>query len=102
MNQFVKSHADVNLYSFVKCSEVAALGLLELNGLEKRLEVSRTEALVVPPLDNLDEESGPVLERFGEDLKQIALLVVIDQQVQLFDMIQVLLNRGALLLQTLA
>jgi hypothetical protein len=42
-------------------SQVAAPGLLSLDGLEKRLEVSLAEALRPVPLDQLEEHGGPAI-----------------------------------------
>lgn len=57
---------------------------------------------MVASLNDLDEESRPVLERLCKQLQQIALLVVVNQNAQLLDVVQVLLNRRAEALQTLA
>lgn len=37
---------------------------------------------MVVSLDNLQEQGGPVLHGFGEDLKEIALVVKVDQDFQ--------------------
>lgn len=37
---------------------------------------------MVVPLDNLQEQCGPVLHGFGEDLKEVALVVKINQDFQ--------------------
>ena len=49
-------------------SQVPAPGLLPLDRLEKRLEVSLAEPLRAVPLDQLEEHGRPVLDRLGEDL----------------------------------
>ena len=87
MNLTLARHHYLFFAIIVCSSEVAALGLLQLDGLEKRLEVSSTEAIVVAPLNDLDEEGRPVLERLGENLQQIALLIMVDQDVQLLDVV---------------
>ena len=38
---------------------------------------------MVVPLDRLQEQSRPVLHYLGEDLKQVALVIIVDQNVQL-------------------
>ena len=38
---------------------------------------------MVVPLDDLQEHSGPVLHGFGEDLQQVAIVVVVNQDLQL-------------------
>lgn len=83
----------------VSTSEVATLGLLQFDGLEQRLEVSGTEALMVASLNDFDEERGSVLERLREDLQEVALLVIVNQNVELPDVLEVLLNLRAHLLQ---
>ena len=59
-------------------SEVASPSLLDFNRLEETLEVACTEALVVVSLDDLEEKSWSVLNRLGEDLKEVALVVVVN------------------------
>src|SRR5579863_2560804 len=63
--------------------QVAAPGLLPLDGLEQRLEVPLAEALRPVPLDQLEEHRGPVLDRLGEDLQQVPVLVPVRQDAQL-------------------
>ncbi|KPC69522.1 hypothetical protein ADL26_18170, partial [Thermoactinomyces vulgaris] len=67
----------------VRPLEVAALGLLALDGLEQRLEVADAEAERAVPLDELEEDRGPVAEGLGEDLQQVAVLVPVHQDLQL-------------------
>src|SRR5881409_2971863 len=55
--------------------EVAAERLLALDRLEERLEVPLAEAARPMPLDHLEEERRPVLERAREDLQEVALVV---------------------------
>ena len=73
-------------------SEVASLGLLLFIGHEKTLEVSSSEAIVVLPLDHFEEESWSVLHGFGEDLQEIALLVIVHQNLVLLKEIDILGN----------
>ena len=49
--------------------EVAAPGLLDLDGLEQCLEVADAEATTAVALDDLEEERRPILDGSGEDLK---------------------------------
>src|SRR3989454_2446966 len=65
--------------------EVAALGLLAFDGLEQRLEVAHAEAARPVPLDDLEEEGGPILHGPGEDLEEVALLVAIGLDAQLLE-----------------
>ena len=39
--------------------------------------------LVVVPLDDLQEHSGPVLQGLGEDLQQVAIVIIVNQDLQL-------------------
>ena len=48
--------------------QVAATILLEFEGFEEGLEVSLAEALTSLAGDDLEEESGAVLQRLGEEL----------------------------------
>jgi len=59
--------------------EVAALRLVALYCLEQRLEVSNPEPARTVTLDHFIKNGGSVLHRFGEDLQQISLVVLIHQ-----------------------
>src|SRR6266699_2458916 len=63
-------------------SEVAAAGLLALDGLEQGLEVALAEPLRAVPLDQLEEHRRPVLHGPGEDLEQVAVLVAVGEYAQ--------------------
>src|SRR4029079_18494662 len=52
-------------------------GLFDLDRLEQRLEVADPEPARAMALDDLEEECRPVLDRAGEDLEEVALLVSI-------------------------
>ena len=73
-------------------SEVTALLLLSLDGFEERLKVACTEPLMVPALDDLEEQRRSVLERLGEDLQQVALVVVVDEDLLALQDVDVLLH----------
>lgn len=73
---------------------VAAELLLTLDGLEKGLEVSGTETLETTTLDDLNEDSGTILNGLGEDLEQVSTLIEVNKDIQLLDNIQILLNLG--------
>ena len=87
---------------YTLCSEVATEGLLSLDCLEERLEVTSSEALVVSSLDDLEEKCRAILERLGEDLEQVALLVVVDENLLPLEHINVLLNLQVDLTKSLA
>src|SRR5271157_4656932 len=63
--------------------------LLALDGFEQGLEVSLAKALRSAPLNDLEEESRPVLDRLGENLEQIALIIAINQDTQFGQFAQV-------------
>lgn len=80
-------------------SKVSSLALVDFDGLEEGLEVTCSKALVVPSLDDFNEEGWSVLERLGEDLQQISLLIVVHQDVQLLNDIKVLCDLGSAFLE---
>ena len=84
-----------SLFSFVVVQysdKVAARGLVSLNRFEERFEVASSESVVVPALDHLKEKRGAILQRFREDLQEIALVIVIDENSLALDRIKVLLH----------
>ena len=83
-------------------SEVSSLLLFGLDCLEERLEVTSTEALMVSTLDDLEEESWSVFERLGEDLEQVALVVVVDEDLLPLQDVDVLLHLDRDVLETRA
>src|ERR671927_175813 len=68
-------------------SEVAAPFLLALDRLEECLEVALAETERAVPLDELEEDGGPVAGRLGEDLQQVAVLVAVDQDAALLQLL---------------
>lgn len=73
--------------------------MLSLNGLEQALEVTSSKALKVIPLNNLNKDGRAVHEGLGEDLQQIAALIVVDEDAEALDRVQVLLELPAALLR---
>src|SRR5688500_14566857 len=65
--------------------EVAPASLLDLDRLEERLEVTHAEAAGAVALDDLEEEGRPILDRAGEDLQEIALLVPVGFDAELLE-----------------
>src|SRR5262245_63397256 len=65
--------------------EVSSAGLFDLDRLEQRLEVADTEAARTVPLDDLEEERRAVLDRAGEDLEEVALLVAVGLDPELLE-----------------
>src|SRR6478609_8648156 len=81
------SAVDGSLVAPAAGSEVAALVLLALDGLEERLEVALAEAERAVPLDELEEDRRAVAERLGEDLQQVAVLVAVDEDLALLQLL---------------
>ena len=84
-----------SLFSFVVVQysdKVAARGLVSLNRFEERFEVASSKSIVVSALDHLKEKRGAVLERFGEDLQEVTLVIVIDENPLTLDRVEVLLH----------
>ena len=67
--------------------------LLALDGLEEGLEVPLAEAPGPPALDDLEEERRPVLDRLGEDLEQVPLVVAIDEDMKELAELGILVDR---------
>jgi hypothetical protein len=57
----------------------SAEALLVLDGLKQRLEIAFAKTLGTPALDNLKKYRGAVHNRLGEQLKQITVLVAVNQ-----------------------
>src|SRR5690606_13537051 len=74
--------------------KASPLRLLPFDRLEQRLEVAGAKALGALALDDLVEQRRPVLDRLGEDLQQVALVVAVDQDAQLRQRRQVLVDRA--------
>src|SRR5437870_4276456 len=55
--------------------EVASPRLFQLQRFKERLEVALPEGLASPPADDLKEQGRAVLQRLGEQLQQIAVVV---------------------------
>src|SRR4051794_40852284 len=70
-----------------RASEVAAPRLLPLDRLEEGLEVAGAEALRALPLDDLEEHGRTVADVLGEQLEQVAVLVLVDEDTQLLQLV---------------
>src|SRR5436309_9217604 len=68
-------------------SEVAAAGLLPLDGLEERLEVASAEPLGAFALNHLEEDGGAIGHRLAEDLQQVTVLVLVDEDAELLQLV---------------
>ena len=65
--------------------------LLALESLEERPQLPSPKPRE-PALDQLEEQRGPVAERLGEDLEQIALVVAVDEDAEPAEVREVLLD----------
>ena len=64
-------------------SKVAALPLLLFDRDEKRFEVAFAERHAPAPLDDFEKDRRAVLQRFGENLQHVSLVVFVDQDAQI-------------------
>ena len=72
--------------------EISSQVLLKFDGLENGFEIARSKSSVIDLLDNFNEQSWPILTRFGEDLEQISIIIKIHQDLVLLDQVHVLLD----------
>jgi len=77
-------------------------GLLSFDGFEKSFEVSSTKTIVVTSLDDLHEEGRSIFKRQSKELKEVTLVVVVDQDLQLLDSVNIFGDLGASLGESLA
>ena len=75
-----------------RTSQISSRGLIQLNTLEQSFEVAGPETLMVISLDDLEEDSWPILHRLREDLQEIAIVIIINQNLQFLQFCQVLFN----------
>src|SRR4051794_790522 len=75
----VEARSSLTRRDELRASEVAAPPLLALDRLEQRLEVAGSEPLGALPLDHFEEDRGPVAHVLGEQLKEIPVLVLVDE-----------------------
>jgi len=57
---------------------------------------------MVSPLDDFQEKSGTILERLGEDLQKISLVIVVDKDLLALEHVDVLLDLHVLASETSA
>src|SRR5262245_16035746 len=79
--------------------QISARRLLALDRFEQRLEVPFAEAARALPLDDLVEERRPILDGLGEDLKEIAVGVAVDEDSQLLKLVDRLVDPADAALQ---
>src|SRR5882757_4511492 len=72
--------------------QIASPVLLFLERLEERFEIALTETLGAFALNDLEKERRSILNRLGEDLEQITLVVAIDQNAESLQRLQVFVD----------
>ena len=72
--------------------QISSGRLVQLDTFKQRLEVPGPESLVVVALNDLDEHRRTILERTGEDLQKIAIVIIINQNLQFLQQCQVFLD----------
>merc|ERR1719384_1180422 len=72
--------------------QISSCSLIQFNTLEKSFEIASPETLMVVSLNDLKEDSWPILHGLGEDLQKIAIVIIINQNLQFLQLCQVLLN----------
>src|SRR5690606_13003799 len=74
-------------------SQIPSALLLEFQGLEEGLEIALAEGLAAPPRDDFEEQGRAVLEGFGEELEEVALVIGIDEDAEVADALVVFAHR---------
>lgn len=77
---------------FWNFNQVSSLCLLLLDRDKQALEVASSKSFVVSSLYDLEEQCWPVLYWFREDLKEIALIVIVDKDFVFLEDIDVFTN----------
>ena len=72
--------------------QISARSLIQFNTLEKSFEVASPETLMVVSLNDLEEDSWPILHGLREDLQKVPVVIIINQNLQFLQLCQVLLN----------
>jgi hypothetical protein len=62
-----------------KFLQISSQLLLSFNGFKQCLEIAGTKGFCPFALNDLEEQSGPVFNRFGEDLQQVAFIIPVNQ-----------------------
>ena len=72
--------------------QVPSRGLIQLYTLEQSFEVSSSKALMIVSLDDFNEDCWTILERFGEDLEKVPIIIIVNQNLQLLQHCQIFLH----------
>ena len=76
----------------ISALQISPRCLINFDTLEESLEVSCPEALVVASLDDFNEDGWTILDGFGEYLQEVAVIIVVNQDLELLENCQVLLH----------
>ena len=76
----------------ISALQISPCSLINFDTLEESLEVSSSEALVVASLDDFNEDCWTILDWFGEYLQEVAVIIVVNQDLQFLQSGQVLLH----------
>ena len=76
----------------ISALQISPRSLINFDTFEQSLEVSSSEALVVASLNDLYEDSWPVLDWLCEYLQEISIVIVVNEYLQLLQGCQVLLD----------
>ena len=82
-----------------KLSEIASSCLFNFDRFEQALEVSSAKALVVMSLNDFEEKGRSVLNWFGEYLKKIAFVVIVNQNLKFLEGCNIFLYLDASMLK---
>src|SRR5438477_2645550 len=72
--------------------QISSRGLLALDGLEQRLEITFAKAFRALALDDLVKERRPVLHWLAKNLQQITFVIAIDQNAQSLQRVQLFVD----------
>ena len=73
-------------------SEVAPTSLLAFDGFKQGFEVAFPEALRSAAANDFEEQRGSILQRLGEQLQQVPLVVSIHQDAEIRDLLVILFD----------
>ena len=76
----------------ISALQISPRCLINFDTLEQSLEVPCPEALVVASLDDFNEDGWTILDRFGEYLQEVAVIIVVNQDLQFLQDCQVLFH----------
>src|SRR5258707_749200 len=84
-----------SLHPLICCEQILEVPprvLLSLNRLEQCLEISFPETLASLSLDHFEEQRRPIFDRLGEYLQEVAFVVAVDEDAEVFQLIDRLID----------